>query len=328
MPQGIQHIERVRAELKRASHEPVRSSVDLETVVHRFQLRGLSGDDLATAVLRDIAKWRRRGCFICAPDAFSPIGGDYYAFEEVADEVKARAAARGYRSKNDELRVLVRKIEERDRRIRGIEERWQQRAERAAGAPADTAEDGAPDHAPVLQHPRKIALLVPTGSSSVTGDSAAAAAAAATDRIAHSLAWRYVRQHDLDFRTDGEDLVQEGRVALFLALPTFRGESSFTTFAYAVMRNAMGKYVRDTAPPPVYLDGSEPDGTLAHSFEDRVIGYLDLVTALKAVPDADLLLRQQLGVQALSGSHTLSEGAIRTRRSRARQRLRQKLGRV
>jgi RNA polymerase sigma-70 factor (ECF subfamily) len=64
-----------------------------------------------------------------------------------------------------------------------------------------------------------------------------------------NLAWRFC--HD---RTLAEDMAQEAFVKAFRALPSFRGESAFSTWLTAIALNSYRTALRDREPASVSLD--------------------------------------------------------------------------
>jgi RNA polymerase sigma factor (sigma-70 family) len=119
-----------------------------------------------------------------------------------------------------------------------------------------------------------------------------------------------------------DDLVQEGLAALVAGVTTYRGEARFETWAWAVSRNAMIDYVRRVRrirSQETLLPEQENGGD---DFADPLCGLIDLLAALKAVPDASLLLHQLLGFE----DKEISSTNLRMRRLRCRRRLRALIG--
>jgi RNA polymerase sigma-70 factor (ECF subfamily) len=136
---------------------------------------------------------------------------------------------------------------------------------------------------------------------------------------------------------DAEDVMQEALMALVSSLPRFRGESSLSSWAYVVARNACARRRRrGTREAP--LDGGEggaaleipdPGAAPEHAAERRQLREV-LEQAIAALPESlrhVLVLRD---VEGLSSSQVgkrlgLGERAVKSRLHRARLRLREML---
>lgn len=131
-----------------------------------------------------------------------------------------------------------------------------------------------------------------------------------------------------------EDLMQDIRLAIWLALPKFRGSSSIRTFVFRIAHNRALAHVwrRRGAAPSEHLDeleiaakGDGPDGA--------AIGKLDserLHAAIRSLPDP---LKQVITLALEEISHReiaeilgTTENNVAVRLTRARGLLRQRLG--
>lgn len=142
---------------------------------------------------------------------------------------------------------------------------------------------------------------------------------------------------------DAEDVMQETLASLVRSLPSFRGEASLTTWAYAVARNAClrqkrrmgGATVVSLDAPPEGPDGNgglelpddapDPAGVLERQDLDRALQHaiLALPPALREV----LLLRDVEGLPAAEVARVLRlrDRAVKSRLHRARLALRDAL---
>lgn len=132
---------------------------------------------------------------------------------------------------------------------------------------------------------------------------------------------------------DREDLVQEIAAALWRALPEFRGESSERTWLYRIAHNvaitaSLKRHARekreaapDTLPDSVSAKTSAEQDLLAE--EQRRI----LFAAIRELPAADRQITV-LHLEGLSGAEIeavtgIAQGAVATRLTRIREKLRQ-----
>jgi RNA polymerase sigma-70 factor (ECF subfamily) len=146
------------------------------------------------------------------------------------------------------------------------------------------------------------------------------------------LAWSYARDG-----AEGEDLFQEISMALWTALPRFRGDSSERTWVYRVAHNTAISFVtihkrraareQNVAPP------AEP-ASHAVSPEGQAIDrqrQLRLWAAVRELPLADrhiiLLYLEGLSASEIESVTGLSAGSVATRLTRIRQRLAARLRR-
>jgi RNA polymerase sigma-70 factor (ECF subfamily) len=137
-------------------------------------------------------------------------------------------------------------------------------------------------------------------------------------------------------REDREDLVQEIAAAMWQALPRYRGESSERTWLYRIAHNvaitatmkvrrrAAREVVREEPPDPPAMGSSAEQNLLAA--EKRGM----LVDAIRELPAADRQITV-LHLEGLSGAEIaeiagMAEGAVATRLTRIREKLRQAVG--
>lgn len=129
--------------------------------------------------------------------------------------------------------------------------------------------------------------------------------------------------------TEQEDLVQELALALWQALPRFRGEASLKTFAYRVATNLAITHVRRRrAHAPLHEapdDSPSPENVAERSHQRR-----RLRQAIAALP---LSLRQVVALRLEELSYAeigdvlgISETNVSVRLTRARKQLRERLG--
>lgn len=130
---------------------------------------------------------------------------------------------------------------------------------------------------------------------------------------------------------DREDIVQEIAVALWQAIPRFRGESSERTWLYRIAHNTAitvtAKLRRRGRSESSMDEMPEPPSCAAHE-DQRLIQEQKRCWLLQAVRELSVLDRQilTLHLEELSYSEIhevtgMSEGAIATRLSRIRERL-------
>lgn len=147
-----------------------------------------------------------------------------------------------------------------------------------------------------------------------------------------SLIRRIAISHEADGRLV-EELVQEIHFALWLALPSFRGQSSLRTFVARIATNRAISHVRRNARAPVSVElsedlpasGSTPEHqTMAEDQQSR------LLAAVQALPlslrQVALLTLEGLGCTEISDVLGISPNAVAIRLSRAKNLLRHNLG--
>jgi RNA polymerase sigma-70 factor (ECF subfamily) len=130
---------------------------------------------------------------------------------------------------------------------------------------------------------------------------------------------------------DREDIVQEIAIALWQAIPRFRGEASERTWLYRIAHNvaitAAGKFWR-TGRTESTLDDLPDLPASSPSADHQLIHEQKRETMLRAIRELPATDRQILTLHLEDLSHReiqevtgLSEGAIATRLSRTRDRL-------
>lgn len=133
---------------------------------------------------------------------------------------------------------------------------------------------------------------------------------------------------------DREDLFQEICLAIWQALPRFRGECSLRTFVFRIGHNRGLTFRARQRRPETPLDqAGDPASTLPRA--DEVVERQDQVAhLLRAVRELPLLLREAmvlslegLTVQEIAAVLGISENNTAVRLSRARQSLREQLAR-
>ncbi len=139
------------------------------------------------------------------------------------------------------------------------------------------------------------------------------------------LAWSYTRN-----ASEGDDLLQEIALALWTALPRFRGDSSERTWVYRVAHNTGISYVtshkRRTAREQAVVPHLEPSS--GSNPEREVIDREQIERLWDAIRDLPLADRQIIGLhlEGMSAMHIeeitgMSAGNVATRVTRVRQRL-------
>jgi RNA polymerase sigma-70 factor (ECF subfamily) len=162
----------------------------------------------------------------------------------------------------------------------------------------------------------------------------------------HSRTMERLASRMLRDSTDAEDVLQEAYVRAFQALPSFKGNSAFSTWLYRIVVNACLMHKRKKIPQFVSFDAPD-SGAEARALDNatrlRPVTPLDIL--LRAERDARLrdavgslpeslrvpfVLTEMEDVSIHEGAKTLrvGVGAYRTRLYRARNRVRAALERV
>jgi len=131
-----------------------------------------------------------------------------------------------------------------------------------------------------------------------------------------------------------EDLLQEIRLAIWTALPRFRGESSVRTFAFRIAHNRALAHVWKRKRSAVSEDlegieildpGNGPDAIAAENFEQQ-----RLFAAIRTLPlpmkQVITLALEEISYREIGEILGLSENNVAVRLNRAKAQLRQKLG--
>lgn len=144
--------------------------------------------------------------------------------------------------------------------------------------------------------------------------------------------WRIALSHEAD-RQMAEDLVQDIRISLWRALPSFRGQSSLRTFVARLATNCAISHVRKRirVPRQVELSESLPAGEQTPEHAAIVQDQQEkLIAAVRALP----LSLRQIALLALEGMTPaemadvlgISANAAAIRLSRAKGALRNLIG--
>lgn len=126
-----------------------------------------------------------------------------------------------------------------------------------------------------------------------------------------------------------EDLRQDVLVALIRALPSYRGQASFLTWAYTIVRTCRGRRTRKQR--PVVEDGDRGLGALAEpeeagTLDDRVAHHelgvrLGLALSRLSITDQRILVMRDLegySANEVAAATGLTVPAVKTRLHRAR----------
>lgn len=133
---------------------------------------------------------------------------------------------------------------------------------------------------------------------------------------------------------DAEDLLQEIWLAIWRALPSFRGDCSERTFVFRIGHNRGLTFRARRRPPPADLDavpladpGPAPDAVAEGAAASRQL--MALVRALPpALREVAVLRLEGLDNREIAEVTGLTENNVAVRLSRARARLRQALNRA
>jgi RNA polymerase sigma-70 factor (ECF subfamily) len=139
------------------------------------------------------------------------------------------------------------------------------------------------------------------------------------------LSWAYARE-----ATDRDDLLQEIALALWTALPSFRGDASERTWLYRVAHNtAIGFVTRQRRRARHEESGEPPDCPAAGASPERSAIDAEqrhlLRAAVRALPMPDrqivILHLEGLSAAEIEAVTGLTAGSIATRLTRVRQKL-------
>jgi RNA polymerase sigma-70 factor, ECF subfamily len=141
------------------------------------------------------------------------------------------------------------------------------------------------------------------------------------------LAWGYAAD-----AADHDDVLQDILVAIWRALPRFRGESSERTFIFRIAHNRGSTFVsRRRAHEPLAPDQSIADPRPGPDEElDRARRYARLTAAVRTLPAAQrqavILRLEGFSLQEIAALQDVTENNVSVRLTRARDRLRELLG--
>jgi RNA polymerase sigma factor (sigma-70 family) len=138
------------------------------------------------------------------------------------------------------------------------------------------------------------------------------------------MAWGYV-----DNSADHDDLVQEICLAIWRALPGFRGESSMWTFVFRVARNRALSFIgRRRRDEPLSPDAADPRPGPDAQVE-ALLNQERLRAAIRRLPEpqrlAVLLHLEDASVREIAVVQGTTENNVAVRLTRARQALRELL---
>src|SRR5579859_7342226 len=143
---------------------------------------------------------------------------------------------------------------------------------------------------------------------------------------------RIAPSHEAD-RALAEELVQDIWLALWRALPSFRGQSALRTFVARVATYRAISHVRRTARLPRIMEMPEEIPDIEPSPEHQAINrdrQARLIAAVRALPlplrQVTLLTLEGLPPAEIAGVLGVSANAVAIRLSRAREMLRNQLG--
>jgi RNA polymerase sigma-70 factor (ECF subfamily) len=135
-----------------------------------------------------------------------------------------------------------------------------------------------------------------------------------------NLAWRFCND-----RAMAEDMAQEAFVKAYKALPTFRGESAFSTWLTAISLNCYRSWLRDREPTPTSFDvarSSKLEPTALAGLLDRERASIVRQLVLTLPPryrDAMVLYYfHEMNLAATAAALRLPEGTVKARLSRGR----------
>jgi RNA polymerase sigma-70 factor (ECF subfamily) len=147
-------------------------------------------------------------------------------------------------------------------------------------------------------------------------------------------AWLFTRNHD-----DAQDVVQETLFEAYKSFSSFKGNSSFFTWLYAILRNIHRRWLRKNK---IYVNrkGNIEEGILEESVNPGVRGCISLLerteldigisNALGAIPEKYseiLMLRhfEDFSYKEIAYILSCSIGTVKSRMSKARELLRKRL---
>jgi RNA polymerase sigma-70 factor, ECF subfamily len=141
------------------------------------------------------------------------------------------------------------------------------------------------------------------------------------------IAWGYVEN-----ATDHDDLMQDVLVAIWRALPRFRGESSERTFVFRIVHNRGSTFLsRRRDHEQLTAELSIPDPRPGPDEEiDRARQHARLLAAVRTLSEpqrqAVMLRLEGFSIQEISAMQDATENNVSVRLTRARDRLRELLG--
>jgi RNA polymerase sigma-70 factor, ECF subfamily len=141
-----------------------------------------------------------------------------------------------------------------------------------------------------------------------------------------NLAWRFCRD-----RMMAEDLAQEAFVKAFRALPTFRGDSSFSTWLTAIAMNTYRSGLRDRPLPTVEVESArslptEPDAYVGLHDRERAEMLRRAVRTLPMKYREPIVLYyfEEMDLAETARILAMPEGTLKARLHRGRELLRRR----
>lgn len=141
--------------------------------------------------------------------------------------------------------------------------------------------------------------------------------------------YNYVRMHVAN-EADGQDILQEAMLSIWRAMPTFRRESSFKTWAIGIVRRRIADHFR-----MVYKNEHLPlqdyqDALAAEEEFHSVITAIDVGKAMNVLNDAEneivfLVFNARLTYSEVANILDIPQGTVKSRMSAIKSKLRGEL---
>lgn len=140
-------------------------------------------------------------------------------------------------------------------------------------------------------------------------------------------------------RDDAQDCLQDAMLRVFRALPNFKGESAFSTWAYRITVNACLDAIRRRKSKPnsslddLLDEGYSPQADESETPEEQLLARERKRTVMEAIEELPEDMRSAVVLRDVDGFSyediakmlEINVGTVKSRISRARERLRQKL---
>ena len=130
---------------------------------------------------------------------------------------------------------------------------------------------------------------------------------------------------------DANDATQEALLSIVRGLPSFRGNSKFSTWVYRIATNTTLDELRKRSRRPILgLEEDYSSNQTGSELEDSVVTSIDLQAALDRLPEdfrTPIVLRDQLGMnyEEIASLLQLPSGTVKSRIARARSKLKNDL---